>query len=127
MAEAYAGHGPRIPEGGMWVEADTNISGGESLIRQFIHGKRFFKEEFGVESQLLWLPDVFGYSGALPQIMRGCGIYKTDMQENVEEKLEHDENEIKLDFRPFEIKTLRFKGNKSLSNPGNILKMGKNK
>ncbi|MCX6983121.1 MAG: alpha-mannosidase, partial [Lentisphaerae bacterium] len=63
-----------IPDGGMWVEADTNISGGESLIRQFIHGKRFFREEFGVENELMWLPDVFGYSGALPQIMKGCGI-----------------------------------------------------
>lgn len=66
--------GQWIPEGGMWVEADTNISGGESLIRQFIHGKRFFKEEFGVDCELLWLPDVFGYSGNMPQIMRGCGI-----------------------------------------------------
>lgn len=63
-----------IAEGGMWVEADTNVSGGESLIRQFIHGKRFYREEFGVECKMLWLPDVFGYSGALPQIMRGCGI-----------------------------------------------------
>lgn len=66
--------GQVIPEGGMWVEADTNLSGGESLIRQFIHGKRFFGDEFGVRSRLLWLPDVFGYSGAMPQIMRGCGI-----------------------------------------------------
>ena len=65
--------GQFMPEGGMWVEADTNISGGESLIRQFIHGKRFFREQFGVECELLWLPDVFGYSGALPQIIRGCG------------------------------------------------------
>lgn len=63
-----------IPDGGMWVEADTNISGGESLIRQFIHGKRFFREEFGIDNELMWLPDVFGYSGALPQIMKGCGI-----------------------------------------------------
>lgn len=64
-----------IPEGGMWVEADTNITGGESLIRQFMHGKRFFSREFGVASRLLWLPDVFGYSGTMPQIMRGCGIH----------------------------------------------------
>jgi alpha-mannosidase len=63
-----------VAEGGMWVEADTNLSGGESLIRQFLHGTRFFREEFGVDSELLWLPDAFGYSGALPQIMRGCGI-----------------------------------------------------
>jgi len=66
--------GQFIPEGGMWVEADTNISSGESLIRQLIHGKRFFRDEFGVDCELMWLPDVFGYSGALPQIMRGCGI-----------------------------------------------------
>ncbi|MBM3189605.1 MAG: alpha-mannosidase, partial [Chloroflexi bacterium] len=66
--------GQFIAEGGMWVEADTNVSGGESLIRQFIHGKRFYRDEFGVECQMLWLPDVFGYSGNMPQIMRGCGI-----------------------------------------------------
>lgn len=66
--------GQFVPEGGMWVEADTNISGGESLIRQFIHGKRFYREELGVDSKLMWLPDVFGYSGAMPQIMKGCGI-----------------------------------------------------
>jgi alpha-mannosidase len=66
--------GQFIPEGGTWVEPDTNISGGESLIRQFVHGKRFYKEEWGVDSEMLWLPDVFGYSGALPQIMRGCGV-----------------------------------------------------
>lgn len=66
--------GQLIPEGGMWVEADTNIPSGESLIRQFLYGKRYLKEKFGVESTLLWLPDVFGYSGSLPQIMKGCGI-----------------------------------------------------
>jgi len=66
--------GQFIAEGGMWIEADTNISGGESLIRQFIHGRRFYRAEFGVECEMLWLPDVFGYSGAMPQIMRGCGI-----------------------------------------------------
>jgi alpha-mannosidase len=71
---AAAREGRVIAEGGMWVEADTNISGGESLVRQFLHGMRFFREEFGVENELLWLPDVFGYSGSLPQILRGCGI-----------------------------------------------------
>lgn len=72
--QAAARSGQWIPDGGAWVEPDTNLTGGESLIRQFIHGKRFFREEFGCESELLWLPDVFGYSGALPQLMRGCGI-----------------------------------------------------
>lgn len=62
------------PEGGTWVEMDCNLTSGESLVRQFIHGKRFFREEFGVDSRILWLPDVFGYSGALPQIMKECGI-----------------------------------------------------
>ena len=60
-------------QGGMWVEADTNVSGGEALIRQFIYGTKFWKEEFGKTVDTLWLPDVFGFSGALPQIMRGCG------------------------------------------------------
>ncbi|SDL73015.1 alpha-mannosidase [Paenibacillus jilunlii] len=63
-----------IPEGSMWIEPDTNLTSGESLIRQAMHGKRFFKEEFGVDNEMLWLPDVFGYSGNLPQIMKGCGI-----------------------------------------------------
>jgi alpha-mannosidase len=67
-------NGQFIVEGGAWVEPDTNISGGEALIRQFVHGKRFYQDEFGVDCELLWLPDVFGYSGALPQIMRGCGV-----------------------------------------------------
>lgn len=62
------------PEGGMWVEADCNLTSGESLVRQFLYGKRFFKEEFGADNRILWLPDVFGYSGALPQIMAKCGI-----------------------------------------------------
>ena len=62
------------PEGGMWVEADCNLTSGESLVRQFLHGKKFFREHFGVDNKILWLPDVFGYSGALPQIMKKCGI-----------------------------------------------------
>ena len=58
------------PEGAMWVEADTNLPSGESLVRQFLYGKQFFKEEFGIDSRVCWLPDVFGYTGALPQIMK---------------------------------------------------------
>ena len=58
----------------MWVEADCNLTSGESLVRQFMHGKKFFKDEFGVDNRVLWLPDVFGYSGALPQIMKKSGI-----------------------------------------------------
>lgn len=61
-------------EGAMWVEADCNLSSGESLIRQVQYGKNFFREEFGKESKVLWLPDVFGYSAALPQILRKSGV-----------------------------------------------------
>ncbi len=62
------------PEGGMWLEADCNLTSGESLVRQFLHGKKFFKDELNVDCRVLWLPDVFGYSGALPQIMKKSGI-----------------------------------------------------
>lgn len=62
-------------EGAMWLEADCNLSSGESLIRQIAFGKRFFEQEFGTgDNVVLWLPDVFGYSAALPQIMRKTGL-----------------------------------------------------
>lgn len=61
-------------QGGMWVEADTNVSGAEPLVRQFLYGKKFFMNEFGVDVRSLWLPDVFGYSAALPQIMKLSGV-----------------------------------------------------
>ena len=57
-------------QGGMWVEADCNLISGESMVRQFLHGKNFFKDEFDVEVDNLWLPDVFGYSAAMPQILK---------------------------------------------------------
>jgi len=61
-------------DGAMWVEADCNISSGESLVRQILHGRKFIKEEFNQEINYLWLPDVFGYSWALPQILKKSGI-----------------------------------------------------
>jgi alpha-mannosidase len=60
--------------GSMWVEADCNLSSGESLVRQILHGKNFFMEEFGIETKDLWLPDVFGYAAALPQILKKARI-----------------------------------------------------
>lgn len=62
------------PEGGMWLESDCNMASGESLIRQFLHGQEFFGREFGKQGHVLWLPDAFGFSGALPQIMAQCGM-----------------------------------------------------
>ena len=73
IREAIKG-GQWIAEGAMWVEPDTNMTSGESLIRQLLHGKRYYKEQLGVDSVLLWLPDTFGYSAALPQILNGCGV-----------------------------------------------------
>lgn len=61
-------------EGAMWLEADCNLISGESMVRQILFGKRFFRDEFGVESKVLWLPDVFGYSAALPQILKKSGV-----------------------------------------------------
>ena len=61
-------------QGGMWVEADCNLISGESMVRQLIHGKNFFRDEFDIEVDNLWLPDVFGYSAALPQILKKSGI-----------------------------------------------------
>ena len=62
------------PVGSMWVEADCNLTGAESLIRQFLYGKRYFKEKLGYTTHDMWLPDVFGYSAALPQILEKFNI-----------------------------------------------------
>jgi len=62
------------PVGSMWVEADGNLPGGEALARQLTHGKRFFADEFGVETTEIWLPDSFGYTAAYPQLARLAGV-----------------------------------------------------
>lgn len=61
-------------QGAMWVEPDANIPSGEALVRQILYGKRFFRDEFGINVTNLWMPDVFGYSGSLPQILRAAGL-----------------------------------------------------
>jgi alpha-mannosidase len=66
--------GQWLPVGGTWIEPDCNLPAGESLVRQFLYGQRFFAREFGRRAQVFWNPDVFGYNGQLPQIMRGAGI-----------------------------------------------------
>ena len=70
---AYAA-GQWEPNGGMWVEADCNLPAGESFVRQFLVGKAATRRMLGYEGDTLWLPDVFGYSAALPQILKGCEI-----------------------------------------------------
>lgn len=81
------------PEGSMWLEADCNLASGEALVRQILYGKRFFKEEFGVDNTILWLPDVFGYSAALPQIMQKSGMkyfMTTKLSWNEYDKMPYD-------------------------------------
>jgi alpha-mannosidase len=72
IREAVA-KGRWMPVGGMWVESDTNMPGGEALVRQIVHGKRYFADRFGVEAHEIWLPDSFGYTAALPQIAALAG------------------------------------------------------
>ena len=69
-----AAAGQLEPVGSMWVEPDTNLPSGESLIRQLVFGKRFFIENYGIETDDCWLPDAFGYSANLPQILRAAGV-----------------------------------------------------
>jgi alpha-mannosidase len=66
--------GQFVPVGGSWVEPDCNIPSGESLLRQFIHGQRFFEDELGIRCREFWSPDAFGYCNQLPQLMRLSGI-----------------------------------------------------
>ncbi|MBP5152205.1 MAG: alpha-mannosidase, partial [Lachnospiraceae bacterium] len=82
-------------EGAMWLEADCNLTSGESLVRQILKGKEFFNEEFGTgdANRVLWLPDVFGYSAALPQILRKSGVdyfMTTKIGWNEFNKMPHD-------------------------------------
>ncbi|MFF3613187.1 alpha-mannosidase [Streptomyces sp. NPDC002580] len=66
--------GTWAPVGSMWVESDANMPGGEALARQIVHGKRFFREELGVETEEIWLPDSFGYTAAFPQLAKLAGV-----------------------------------------------------
>jgi alpha-mannosidase len=66
--------GQWIPVGGTWIEPDCNLPSGESLVRQFLHGQRFFEAELGARAREFWNPDVFGYNNQLPQIVRGAGM-----------------------------------------------------
>lgn len=80
-------------DGGMWLESDCNIPSGESLVRQILVGSRFIKEEFNKDVEYLWLPDVFGYSWALPQILKKSGIdmfMTTKISWNQYNRMPHD-------------------------------------
>ncbi|XP_014636428.1 PREDICTED: alpha-mannosidase 2C1 isoform X6 [Ceratotherium simum simum] len=72
--QEFACRGQFVPVGGTWVEMDGNLPSGEAMVRQFLQGQNFFRQEFGKMCSEFWLPDTFGYSAQLPQIMRSCGI-----------------------------------------------------
>jgi alpha-mannosidase len=81
------------PIGGMWVEADCNITGAEALVRQFLLGRTFFREQFGTDSPILWLPDVFGYAWQLPQLVKSAGLeffFTTKISWNLYNRLPYD-------------------------------------
>lgn len=85
--------------GNAWVEADTNIASGESLIRQLLYGREFFVREFGIDSSIYWLPDCFGFSWALPQIIK-----KSGMKSFITAKLNNN------DTNPFPYSMFRWRG-----------------
>ena len=80
-------------EGAMWLECDCNLTSGESMVRQILKGKTFMKDEFGVDSEILWLPDTFGYSAAMPQILKKSGVdyfVTSKISWNDENRIPHD-------------------------------------
>ncbi|BAS27038.1 alpha-mannosidase [Limnochorda pilosa] len=81
------------PVGGSWVEMDCNLTSGESLVRQMLLGQRYFQRAFGRRSRVAWLPDTFGFTGALPQILRQAGIdflFTTKVYWNDRDLFPHD-------------------------------------
>ncbi|MEV0223528.1 glycoside hydrolase family 38 C-terminal domain-containing protein [Streptomyces sp. NPDC050704] len=113
--------GQWAPVGGMWVEADGNLPGGEALARQLVHGKRFFMEHFGVETKGVWLPDSFGYNAAYPQLAKLAGnewFLTQKLSWNQTNKLPHhtfwwegiDGTRIFTHFPPVDTYNARFSG-----------------
>ena len=95
-------------DGAMWVEADCNLTSGESLTRQILIGSRFIKEEFGKDVEFLWLPDVFGYSWALPQILKKAGIstfMTTKISWNQYNRMPHDTFKMERESTESEVLT----------------------
>ena len=81
------------PAGALWVEPDGNLPSGESWVRQLLFGQRYFEQHFGRRSRIVWLPDSFGYSGALPQLLRGAGVHTivtSKLSWNATNRMPHD-------------------------------------
>ena len=91
--KARVAEGRWEPSGGMWVEADANITGGEAFVRQLVYGQRYFEKTFGRRNRAAWLPDVFGYSAGIPQLFRGAGLegfFTTKLNWNETNAFPHD-------------------------------------
>ncbi|MQA10718.1 MAG: alpha-mannosidase [Pseudonocardiaceae bacterium] len=128
--------GQFVPVGGMWVESDTNMPGAEAMARQFVHGKRFFLDEFGLETREVWLPDSFGYSAALPQLVTqsASGWFLTQkISWNQANKFPHhtffwegiDGTRVFTHFPPVDTYNSEFSGKELAHAAGNFAEKGK--
>ncbi|HWE62445.1 MAG TPA: glycoside hydrolase family 38 C-terminal domain-containing protein, partial [Chloroflexota bacterium] len=93
QVEARIAEGRWEPAGAMWVEPDVNLTAGESLVRQLLYGQRYLEERFGRRCGILWLPDAFGYSAALPQLLRSAGVHSfvtSKLSWNSTNRMPHD-------------------------------------
>jgi alpha-mannosidase len=97
-------------DGAMWVETDTNIPSGESLVRQLLYGKRYFRDKLGVDSRMLWMPDVFGYSAVLPQLLK-----LADVEAFVTSKISWNQ------FNRFPYDTFRWRGTDGTEMPTHFI------
>ncbi|KAG1675632.1 Alpha-mannosidase 2C1 [Nymphon striatum] len=134
--KAFVKSGQFIPVGSTWIEMDGNIPSGESFIRQFLYGQKFFQEEFGIKCKELWLPDTFGYSGQLPQIMNVCGINRFLTQKiswNLVNKFPHhnfvwqgiDGSSVLVHFPPADSYEANIKVDEILKTVRNLLDKGR--
>jgi len=134
--KVYVDQGRFIPVGGTWVEMDGNIPSGESFIRQFLYGQRFFLKEFGLRCQEFWLPDTFGYSAQTPQIMKHVGISRFLTQKlswNLVNKFPHhnfwwqglDGSSVLVHFPPGDSYEANCKVSEALKTERNLLDKGR--
>jgi len=132
----YIKQGRFIPVGGTWIEMDGNIPSGESFVRQFLYGQRFFLKEFGLRCQEFWLPDTFGYSAQTPQIMKHVGITRFLTQKlswNLVNKFPHhnfwwqglDGSSVLVHFPPGDSYEANCKVSEALKTERNLLDKGR--
>lgn len=123
--------GQFVPVGGMWVEADMNLPSGESIVRQFVHGQRYFESRFGIRCREVWIPDVFGYPASLPQIFAeaGCDRFITQkLSWNKQNRFPHntfwweglDGSRVLTHFPPVDTYNAEVRGEEMVFSEGNF-------